>query len=114
MPSSLACLLFADDPATAEEPRSIALVASDLHLAAGRDPVTGVFYLTEKFLADDTFACWLASQHANARRRPWRGGPQPPHGRPKTRRLALVLTTRILRLIFAVTNRNVASICGVD
>jgi UDP-2,3-diacylglucosamine pyrophosphatase LpxH len=40
------------------------LVASDLHLHTGRDPVTGAYRATENFLADDTFAAWLADADA--------------------------------------------------
>src|SRR4051812_30624861 len=35
------------------------LVASDLHLGSGLDPVTGTWAATENFLADDAFAAWL-------------------------------------------------------
>ncbi len=47
------------------EPRPRRVIAvSDLHLGAGRDPVTGTFPLTENFFADDTFAAFLAAAAA--------------------------------------------------
>jgi len=51
---------LADDP-----PRTV-LVVSDLHLAAGRDPVTGRFDRTENFFADEPFHRFLLYHRAEA------------------------------------------------
>jgi UDP-2,3-diacylglucosamine pyrophosphatase LpxH len=42
-----------------ESPPARVLVASDLHLGRGRDPVTSTCLATENFLADHVFAAWL-------------------------------------------------------
>ncbi|HEX5726667.1 MAG TPA: hypothetical protein VFX98_14420 [Longimicrobiaceae bacterium] len=58
------------EPRTAEQERELAqrlaaerpavvLSASDLHMAAGRDPRTGNFPITENFYEDEAFARWL-------------------------------------------------------
>jgi UDP-2,3-diacylglucosamine pyrophosphatase LpxH len=49
--------------ALAADPPETVLVVSDLHLSAGRDPVTGRFDRIENFFADDAFARWLAHHH---------------------------------------------------
>lgn len=47
------------------EPASV-VVASDLHLSIGRDPVTGMYAAIENFFADDAFARWLAGYDTEA------------------------------------------------
>jgi len=47
-------------------PPSLVLVASDLHLAAGRDVETGMFDGKENFLAADAFERWLAFYESDA------------------------------------------------
>ncbi len=49
------------DDVCAGTPRQI-LVASDLHLGPGRDPVTGVYDVTENFFADESLERWLAHE----------------------------------------------------
>src|SRR5215213_5341570 len=44
----------------------VVLVASDLHLGYGQDPLTGTYPLTENFLQGGAFARWLA-KHAPER-----------------------------------------------
>lgn len=42
-----------------EDPPYCILVASDLHLGPGREPVTEMYDATDNFLADEAFARWL-------------------------------------------------------
>lgn len=52
--------------ALASDPPRTVLVVSDLHLAAGRDPVTGRFDRTENFFADESFRRFLEHHHPQA------------------------------------------------
>ncbi|MFL5381806.1 MAG: hypothetical protein ACJ8GN_04760 [Longimicrobiaceae bacterium] len=52
--------------ALAADPPGTVLVVSDLHLAGGRDPITGRFDRTENFFADEAFHRWLKHHRAEA------------------------------------------------
>ena len=51
-----------------DPPPEVVLVASDLHMGEGRDPVTGNYARSESFFAGEAFARWLAFHGADAAR----------------------------------------------
>ena len=55
-------------------PPARVLVASDLHLNVGLDPLTAMYDARENFLADEAFSRWLAY---------FRRGPSPPTTLPQ-------------------------------